>query len=72
MGNRNFATEKAKRNNYDYRHKYEKENYKRISVRLKKGEDSDLVKWLDEKKQNGESHSSVTLKALRNYYEKSK
>ena len=72
MGKRHFATEQAKRNNYNYRQQYAKKTYKRIGVQLNKSEDSDIIKWLDEKKQNGESYSSVAQKALRNYYEKSK
>ena len=72
MGRRKFATEEAKRNNYRYRQKYAKDNYKRIGVQLKKDEDAEIIRWLEEKIENGESYSGITNKALRYYYEKSK
>lgn len=72
MGKRHFATEQAKRNNYNYRQQYAKKTYKRIGVQLKKSEDSDIIKWLEDEVSKGESYSGITNKALRNYYEKSK
>ena len=56
MGKRKFATEEAKRNNYRYRQKYAKDNYKRIGVQLKKDEDAEIIRWLEEKIENGESY----------------
>ena len=52
--------------------KYAKDNYKRIGVQLKKDEDAEIIRWLEEKIENGESYSGITNKALRYYYEKSK
>lgn len=69
---RHFATEKAKRNNYDYRNNYAKEKYKRLTLQLKRSDDSDLIAWLEEKKHDGESVASIAKKALIRYYEKSK
>lgn len=36
MGKRHFATEQAKKNNYEYKQRYVEKNYKRITVQLKK------------------------------------
>lgn len=69
---RHFATPEAKRNNYDYRNSYAKAKYKRLTLSLKRLEDSDLIAWLEEKKRAGESVSSVAYNALVRYYEKSK
>lgn len=76
MGKRKFATEEAKRNNYRYRQKYAKDNYKRIGVQLKKDEDAEIIRWLEEKIENGESYSVlqtrhyviIMKKANRNLY----
>lgn len=69
---RHFATERAKRNNYDYRNDFDKKTYKTVRVALKRSEDSDIIAWLEEKKRAGESLSSVVKMALIRYYEKSK
>lgn len=68
---RHFATPEARRTNYDYRIKFDKENYRKYGIRLKRQEDSDIIAWLDEKKRNGESVSAITKAALIRYYEKS-
>lgn len=69
---RHFATEQAKRNNYDYRNEFNKKTYKKIRVALKRSEDSDIIEWLVEKNRAGESISSIMKTALIRYYEKSK
>lgn len=69
---RHFATEKAKRNNYDYRNNYSKEKYRRAMLKLKRSDDSDIIAWLEEKKRNGESVANIAKEALIKYYEKSK
>lgn len=72
MGKRHFATEQAKKNNYEYKQRYVEKNYKRITVQLKKSDGHEIINWLEEENRKGESYSSVAQKALRNYYEKSK
>lgn len=68
---RHFATPEARRNNYDYRIRFDKDNYRKYGICLKRQEDSDIIAWLEEKKRNGESVSAITKAALIRYYEKS-